>query len=71
MYGNFVTVLSVTIISATRSDPDSRPHPKLSHNDTSTVSYAIFKLPLLLLVSVLPPTITGCGWMTECFSVNL
>jgi hypothetical protein len=45
MYGNFVTVLSVTIISATRTEPDSRPHPKVSHSDTSVVSYTLLKLP--------------------------
>jgi len=55
MYRNVVTVLSVTIISATRSDPDSRQHPKVSHNDISAVSYAVFKLPPFV-ISVCSPT---------------
>jgi len=55
MYGNFVTVLSVTIISATRSDPDSRQHPKVSRNETSAVSYAVFRQPPFI-ISVCSPT---------------
>ena len=54
-YGNFVMVLSVTIISATRNDPDSHQHPKVSHNETSSVRYAVFKLPPFV-ISVCSPT---------------
>jgi len=64
MYGNFVTVLSVTIISATRNDPDSHQHPKVSHNDTSAVSYAVFKQPPLV-ISVCSPTHYYRLWMDD------
>lgn len=57
MYGNFVAILSVTVVSAARSEPDSRQHPKVSHNDTSAVKYAVFKLPPSV-ISVCSPTRT-------------
>jgi hypothetical protein len=65
MYRNFVTVLVVTIISATRSDPDSRQHPKVSHNDTSAVSYAVFKLPPFI-ISVCSPMLRMNDGMFQC-----
>jgi len=65
MYRNFVTVLSVTIISATRSDPDSRQHSKVSHNDNSAVSYAVFKLPPFV-ISVCPPKLLMDDGMFQC-----
>jgi len=65
MYRIFVAVLSVTIISATRSDPDSRRHPKVSHNDTSAVSYALFKLPPFV-ISVCSPKLRMDDGMFLC-----